>query len=262
MPWDPDQYLAYADERALPFHHLVAAVVQSRPKRVLDIGCGPGALTATLLLQWPDAEIHGIDSSPEMIDRALRRGLSRRLSFELADITEWAADQPFDLVLSNACFHWIEDHAGLLDRLVAMMTDDATLAFQVPANHDRPSHTHLGELCASTKWRHALGDVYRVNVNEPDWYANELETRETTVTAWQTTYLHRLEGEDPVLEWAKGTALRPILERLEGEQVDEFLEEYGARLRESYPARDGITIFPFTRTFVVATRSRGHHLQW
>ena len=255
MQWDPNQYLLFADERALPFHHLVAAVVHPRPRRVLDIGCGPGALTATLLERWPSAEILGIDSSPEMIELAQRRAVSNRLRFALADVQSWQPDRPYDLILSNACLHWIEDHASLLRRLVSMLNDGGVLAFQVPANHGKPSHAILDEICTSERWRQVLGDVRQNHVQSPEWYACELEHRGFQITAWQTTYLDRLEGADPVLEWVKGTTLRQMLDRLDHERREAFLTEYGARLRRAYPARDGVTVFPFTRTFVVASRS-------
>jgi trans-aconitate 2-methyltransferase len=254
MPWDPDQYLAYADERALPFHHLVAAVAHLQPARVLDVGCGPGALTATLLERWPGAEIRGIDDSTEMIELAKRRALTDRLSFELADVMEWLPEKPIELVLSNACFHWIEDHGRLLDHLVSLMTPSATLAFQVPANHDRPSHVILAELCGSDRWRPELRGAFRVHVEKPEWYIRKLDTRGFDAITWQTTYLHHLAGDNPVLEWVKGTTLRPILDRLDEAQTAKFLAEYGTRLRKAYPERGGVTVFPFTRTFVVANR--------
>ncbi len=254
MPWDPDRYLVFADERALPFHHLVAAVAHLRPSRILDIGCGPGALTATLLERWPAADILGIDSSPEMIGLARRRSIPDRLVFQIADVTVWVPRTRYDLVLSNACLHWIPDHGRLLPKLVSMLTDRGTLAFQVPANHDEPSHRLLLDLCNSETWRDLLADAIQVHVRQPDWYAAELAQLDFETTVWQTTYRHRLTGEDPVLDWVKGTTLRPVLDRLDDEQTDAFLREYGARLRRAYPSRDGITVFPFTRTFVVATR--------
>ena len=254
MPWDPDQYLAYADERALPFHHLVAAVAHLRPARILDVGCGSGALTATLLERWPGAEIHGIDSSSEMIELARRRAVPHRLNVELADVMSFSPEGSFDLIVSNACLHWIEDHHRLLGHLVSLMAPTATLAFQVPANHDRPSHTILDELCSSKAWRALLGSRPPVNVRSPGWYADRLQGFGFRTTTWQTTYLHRLEGGDPVLEWVRGTTLRLILDRLDEEQTETFLSEYGARLRRAYPQRDGVTVFPFTRVFVVATR--------
>lgn len=255
MPWDPDQYLAFADERALPFYHLVAAVRQLRPDRVLDVGCGPGVLTATLLERWPAAEILGIDSSAEMIGLARRRAIPDRLAFAHADIRDWQPPQPVDLILSNACLHWVPDHQRLLPRLVSMLSPAGSLAFQVPANHDRPSHRLLAELCESARWRDRLEGAVRVHVGEPGWYADELERLGFSPTVWQTTYRHRLTGADPVLEWVKGSTLRPVLDRLDPDERGAFLEEYGALLRGAYPARDQVTVFPFTRTFVAALRS-------
>jgi len=207
-----------------------------------------------LLERWPEARILGIDASSEMIRLARRRAVPDRLRFELADVRQWRPDQPFDLVLSNACLHWIENHNRLLDLLLTLMSPTSTLAFQVPANHDQPSHTAVEELCASDRWLSLLGDVIRWHVQEPSWYLEELEARGLVTTAWQTTYLHRLTGADPVLEWVKGTTLRPALERLDDRQADEFLSELARPLREAYSEREGVTLFPFKRTFVVAAR--------
>jgi len=133
-----------------------------------------------------------------------------------------------------------------------MLNDGGVLAFQVPANHERPSHLLLDELCGSERWKNLLEGVRANHVREPNWYADELGTLGLQSIVWQTTYLHRLAGVNPVLEWVKGTTLRQILDRLDPEQREAFLAEYGARLRRAYPARDGMTMFPFTRTFVVA----------
>lgn len=130
--WDPGQYLAFADQRALPFHHLVAALRSLQPRLVLDVGCGPGGLTATLLERWPMATIFGLDSSAEMIEHARRREIPGRLRFELADVRTWSTDTSFDLILSNACLQWIADHERLLGHLIGMMARRATLAFQPP----------------------------------------------------------------------------------------------------------------------------------
>jgi len=254
MPWDPDQYLRYASERALPFHHLVAAVDHLEPETIVDLGCGPGELTATLLERWPTARISGVDTSEEMIERARRKGLSGRLAFEVCDILSWRAPEPVDLMLANASFHWIEDHRALFDHLLPQLTDCGVFAFQVPANHTKPSHTILGELCSSPRWRGQLDGLPRTGVREPQWYLHELGSRALAVDVWQTTYFHVLEGDNAVLEWVRGTTLRPVLERLPEEEYEEFLSEYGARLREAYPERDGKTVFPFKRTFVVATK--------
>ena len=252
MTWDPEQYLRYADQRALPFRHLVAAVDHLEPAVVVDLGCGPGGLTATLLERWPSAMIHGVDTSEEMIGRARRRQVVGRLSFEIGDARTWRSMHAVDLILANACFHWIHDHHELFNHLIPQLTDRGVLAFQVPANHTEPSHTILAELCSSPRWRGWLDGLPRTGAREPQRYLDELGGRGLDVTAWQTTFLHVLEGEDPVLEWVRGTTLRPVLERLPEDEQEEFLAEYGSLLGSAYPARDGKTGFPFKRTFVVA----------
>jgi trans-aconitate 2-methyltransferase len=252
MPWDPDQYLRFASERALPFRHLVTAVDHLDPRIVVDLGCGPGGLTATLLARWPAAEIVGVDASEEMIVHAQRRAVSGRLDFEIGSVLTWAAPEPVDVMLANACFHWIDDHPMLFDHLVPQLADNGVLAFQVPANHTEPSHTILGELCSSPRWSESLDGLPTTGVREPEWYLEELSGRALEVTSWQTTFFHILEGDDSVLEWVRGTTLRPVIEQLPNDEHDEFLSEYGALLREAYPARDGKTFFSFKRTFVVA----------
>jgi len=254
MPWDPDQYLRFAAERGLPFRHLVAAVDHLDPRIVVDLGCGPGGLTATLLERWPAAQIVGVDASEEMIVHAQRRVVSGRLVFEIGDVLTWAAPEPVDVMLANACFHWIDDHRRLFDHLLPQLTGDGVLAFQVPANHTEPSHTILGELCSSPRWSEWLDGLPTTGVREPEWYIEELSGRALEATAWQTTFFHSLKGDDSVLEWVRGTTLRPVIEWLPEDEHAGFLDEYGALLRDAYPSRDGNTIFPFKRTFICAVK--------
>jgi trans-aconitate 2-methyltransferase len=255
MSWDPDQYNRYSQERALPFHHLVCAVDQLEPTTVVDLGCGTGELTATLAGRWPEASIVGVDSSPEMIARAEGNEIPGRLVFECCDAATWKAPRPIDLVLSNACFHWIADHRALFDHLLPQLAPGGTLAFQVPANHGAPSHSILRDLCSSTRWRDRLDGHPRTGVRELQWYLEDLGGRGFAVSAWQTTYHHILHGDNPVLDWVRGTTLRPILARLSDPEQNEFQTEFGALLREAYPETGGSTLFPFTRLFVVASHT-------
>jgi trans-aconitate 2-methyltransferase len=259
MQWDADQYLRFERERALPFRHLVAAVDHLEPSTIIDLGCGPGKLTASLLERWPRARITGIDTSEEMIGSARRQKVAGRLDFVIGDVLTWRASEPVDLMLSNACFHWIDDHRQLFDHLLPQLKDRGVLAFQVPANHTEPSHVILGELCSSLRWRDRLDGLPRTGVHEPQWYLDEFSSSGFDVNAWQTTYFHVLDGEDPVLEWVRGTMLRPVLERLPDDEHHEFLGEYGGLLREAYPKCDGRTVFPFKRTFIVAKSQRTNH---
>jgi trans-aconitate 2-methyltransferase len=259
--WDPGQYLHYADERSRPFFDLLGRVHAADPRRVADLGCGPGQLTATLASRWPEAEVRGIDSSAQMIEAAdelLRsRGqeLAGRLSFALSDVRHWQPERPVDVIVSNALLQWIPDHLQLLTRWAGMLSPGGWLACCVPGNFDQPSHAILRELAGSDRWRPLLADVQLNRQSaDPGQYLDLLARGGCEVDAWETTYQHVLEGADPVLDWYKGTGLRPVLAVLPDAAAAEFLADYGGRVREAYPAAPYGTVLPFRRVFVVARR--------
>ncbi len=257
-PWDPLQYRRFADERSRPFFELVARVGAERPRRVVDLGCGTGALTATLAERWPDALVEGIDSSPEMLAEAASRANSGRLRFALGDVRDWRPEAPADVLVSNAVLQWVPGHADLLAGWVEGLATGGWLAFQVPGNFRAPTHVLLDELCASPRWRERLGPpADGAGVREPGEYAARLAAAGCEVDAWETTYLHVLSGPDPVLEWVKGTALRPVLAALAGEEREAFVAEYRARLQEAYPPQAFGTVLPFRRIFVVGHKALG-----
>jgi len=250
--WDAEKYLRFETERARPFFDLVAAVDHPHPRWVADLGCGPGGLTATLLARWPNAVIQGVDASDEMIGHARRRAVIERLRFEQADIAQWRAPGPVDVILSNACFQWIPDHTALIEHLLPQLAAGGVLAFQVPNNYAEPSHTAVSELLGRPPWDTKLGGVRQGSVRPPGWYLEELTSRGLTVTAWEITYYHLLEGDNAVLEWLAGTTLRPILAALDEDDREDFITQCADRLAEAYPKRPIGTIFPFRRIFVVA----------
>lgn len=261
--WDPDQYLKYGDERGRPFVELISRIPHHSAKKVIDLGCGPGSTTSLLLDAWPDALVIGLDSSNEMIDRARPLSVPGKLEFRVGDLSDlyWTADGPFDVVLSAATLHWVPGHLDLFPAIVDSLTDDGVFAFQVPANFDEPSHTLLYKLARSERWSVLLGHLARPDpVLPPKVYLETLLKTGTSADVWSTTYLHLLRGPDAVLEWVRGTALRPFLTALEADappgSVEEFEASYRAALRAAYPMdSDGQTIFPFRRIFAVATRS-------
>ena len=257
--WDPVQYGVFGDERSRAFFDLLARVRGHEPRYVVDLGCGDGALTATLLARGPAARVSGLDSSPAMLAEARRRAVPGRLSFGLGDITQWRPERPVDVLVSNAALHWVPDHPGLIGRLVEALAPAGWLAFQVPGNFDSPSHLELAALCESPRWRARLGAVGRRNrpVLEPAGYLDLLAEAGCAADVWETTYLHVLPGADPVLDWVRGSALRPVLAALSGDSAAEadFLTEYGERLRSVYPAGPYGTVLPFRRIFAVARRS-------
>jgi len=257
--WDPQQYLAYGDERSRPFFDLVGRVDAAEPRRVVDLGCGPGQLTATLARRWPEAGVVGVDSSAEMVAAAaMATGADGRPRFELADLRSYRPGGPVDVFVSNATLQWVPDHVDLLPTLVDQLAEGGWLAFQVPGNFAAPSHRILAELRRSDRWAAQVGEgaERHLAVEDPAGYARALGDLGLRVDAWETTYLHLLGGPDPVLEWVKGTGLRPVLAALGPEDAEEFVAAYAERLRAAYPPwPNGVTPFPFRRVFVVAQRA-------
>ncbi len=256
MPqWDPTQYERYADERSRPFIDLIDRVHVTDPSYVVDLGCGGGALTATLARRWPSARVHGVDSSPAMLAQAAVLAVPGSIDFELGDIADWAPTGPVDVLASNAALQWVPGHEKLLGRFVDALRGGGSLAFQVPGNFGGPSHTALADLVRSPRWRERLGsDLMRAGTLDPADYLEILARTGCSVDAWETTYLHVLAGEDPVLEWTRGTALRPVLDRLDDTDAVQFTAQYAAVLRDLYPPTDYGTVFPFRRIFVVARK--------
>jgi trans-aconitate 2-methyltransferase len=252
MHWDPQQYGRFTDERSRPFLDLVARIGASSPQRVVDLGCGTGNLTALLAQRWPSATVEGIDSSPEMIAAAEP---GERLTYRVDDLTRW---QPagVDVIVSNATFQWVPTHRELLARWSGALPSGGWLAFQVPGNFGSFSHTLMRSLAESRRWASSLTGILRHDdaVGTPEEYAQLLQAAGLQADAWETTYVHVLAGADPVLEWLRGTGLRPIMEALPPASYALFEEEFGAQLRQAYPATTHGTLFPFRRVFAVGRR--------
>lgn len=263
--WDPQQYLKHAGHRARPFLDLLARIPElpTRPARIADLGCGPGNVTALLADRWPEARITGFDLSTDMLHRATEEHAGPtagggRLEFRPADIGTWLPEEPYDLIVSNAALQWVPSHPGSFGAWVNGLRPGGTFAFQIPANFTAPSHALLAELCDAPRWRGRLaghGARY-IHLLEPAEYLARLTELGCTVEVWNTTYHQLLHGPDPVLDWVKGTALRPVLTALgdDREAVDAFLTEYRDQLREAYPPGPRGTVFPFRRIFAVARK--------
>ena len=253
ITWDPAQYSRFADDRARPFFELVDRVRVSRPHRVVDLGCGPGNLTATLAQRWPGARVLGIDSSAEMVEAATP---SDRLSFELGDINAFQAHPDVDVLISNAALQWVPEHLPLLRRWAAALPSGAWMAWQVPGNFQAASHLLLLDLARSVRWSGQLAHVPRFDrpVVPAAEYANLLLDAGWTADTWETTYEHVLQGPNAVLEWVRGTTLGPIRAVLDPDDFQEFEGQYAELLREAYPQRSGGTLYPFRRIFAVGRK--------
>ena len=256
MKWDPQQYNRYSDERSRPFGDLLARVAPESPRRVVDLGCGTGALTAQLAQRWPSAQVEGIDSSAEMIGAAAAHA-SDRITFRVADVAEWTPCPEVDVLVSNATLQWVPGHRELLSAWAAALPAGGWLAIQVPGNFGAPAHVLMRELAESPRWAGQLAGVLRHHdaVAEPVEYAQLLHAAGLAADVWETTYLHVLHGADPVLEWLRGTGLRPVLAALPPEEGAEFAATLAEQLRVAYPPGPDGTIYPFRRIFAAGHRS-------
>ena len=250
--WDPARYLAYADERGRPFVELLARIGAERPRTVVDLGCGPGTLTALLAERWPDAAVTGLDSSPEMVAAARERGDG--LDYGVADLRDWLDEpgDPVDVLVSNATLQWVPGHLELLPALVDRVRPGGWLAFQVPGNFDQPSHTIRRELADEAPYAAHTRDLATPAAHDPATYLDVLAGLGCTVDAWETTYLHVLTGADPVFSWISGTGARPTLQALPDDLRADFEAELRRRLRAAYPPTPTGVVLPFRRVFVVA----------
>jgi trans-aconitate 2-methyltransferase len=254
MAWDPTQYDKFKKERSRPFFDLLAQLDDISPKTVVDLGCGTGELTAELAKKWPKAEIVGVDSSSEMLEKA-KSYAGARLRFETATMEEWTPARPADLIFSNSAFHWLKPHEEQIERIGSFVAPGGTLAFQAPNQFKEPTHVIMQEVRNAPQWKPWVGsetaDSY---LADPMWYIEALGAKGFDVRVFETLYHQVVAGDDPVLEWLKGTSLRCILDKLPPGEQERFAAECGAKLRAAYPQKNGRTLFPYRRMFVIAKR--------
>jgi trans-aconitate 2-methyltransferase len=252
MAWDPETYLAFEAERTRPARELLARVVTEHPLRVADLGCGPGNSTALLAARWPDAELWGIDSSPEMLKAARASGVPARWC--QADLAEWVAEFDYDVLFANATLQWLAGHEQLLPRLMQGLAEGGILAVQMPRNFEEPSHRLIRSVPEGKPWAGCFDGVpVATHVRPPEKYYAILEPHAARIDLWETIYVQVLEGEDAVYRWMSGTSLRPFVAALAEPQRAEFLDAYRSALTTNYPCRaSGVTLFPFRRLFIVA----------
>ena len=255
MSWSAKQYVAFESERTRPVRDLLAAVPSTEVRRAVDLGCGPGNSTELLLARYPHAEVTALDNSPDMLQAARERLPHVRI--EQVDIERWDDDGPFDVILANAVLQWLPDHARLFPRLMQKLAAGGSLAVQMPDNLDESAHRLMREVAAYGSWQKKLADKVsrRAPRQSPEWYYDTLRRSSSAVDVWRTTYYHALPGAAAVVEWFKGSGLRPFLDALDEDEQTQYLARYQAAIAQAYPEfGDGTVLLPFPRLFIVATR--------
>jgi trans-aconitate 2-methyltransferase len=254
--WSAQQYLKFEAERTRPSRDLLAQIPLKSPKRVVDLGCGPGNSTAVLLNQYPDAHLTGMDSSPDMIRKA--SATLPNIKFTVEDLNTYTPQEPVDVFFSNAVFQWIprNERLEVVKRLIQSQPSDGVFAFQVPDNLTEPSHAAMQETVANGPWAEALSTVGRDTFQTPQEIYDELKPLCSDVNVWHTHYYHSLENHEAVVEWVKGTGLRPYIDPLSATDRESFLKAYLGQLEKLYPKTiDGRVLLRYPRLFVVAVRA-------
>lgn len=250
--WDPAQYLKFGDLRLRPALDLLAQVPHAAPARVVDLGCGAGNVTRILAGRWPGAAVTGIDSSEAMLAKA--REIAPAITWQKADLNRWRPDPRADVLYSNAALQWLGGHETLFPHLLSGLAPGGVLAVQMPDMHENPFRRLQGEVAAKGPWAVKLGDIDPARpILTAAQYYDLLRPRVARLDIWTTIYQQVLEGPEPVVEWAKGTSLRPFLDPLDAAERAAFVAEYARAVAPHFPAQpDGKTLFPFRRLFIVA----------
>jgi trans-aconitate 2-methyltransferase len=255
VDWSAQQYLKFEDERTRPSRDLLAQIPLADARKVVDIGCGPGNSTELLVKRWPQAAVTGIDTSADMLRQARERLPAQK--FIEVNVAHWAPPENTDVLFANAIFQWVPGHLKQLQRLAGALPRGGVLAVQMPDNLDEPVHVLMREVAQSGPWREQLADKARMRdaLPTPGGYYDALRPICSRLDIWHTIYNHVLDDAAAVVEWVKGTGLRPFLDPLESPERKQYLAEYTARVAAAYPPQaDGKVLLRFPRLFIVAVK--------
>lgn len=256
LSWSAKQYVAFEDERTRPVRDLLCALPAVQARSVIDVGCGPGNSTEVLAARYPQAQVAGIDSSPDMIAAAQKR--LPKIKFRVEEVQTWRDAGPFDVILANAVLHWLPDHEFLMPQLVDRLGWGGALAVQMPDNLDEPAHRLMRQIAQDGPWAAKLAGACgaRTPLASAEWYYELLKPRCARVDIWRTTYYHALPGGAArIAEWFMGSGLRPFLDPLSDYERAAYLLDFKRGMEKTYPSRaDDSVLLPFPRIFMVAIR--------
>lgn len=253
--WNAELYLKFEDERTRPARDLLAQIPVTDARQVVDIGCGPGNSTELLVKRWPQAAVMGIDTSADMLRQARERLPAQK--FVEANVAHWVAPPQTDVLFANAIFQWVPEHLKQLQRLLGALHPGGAMAVQMPDNLEEPTHVLMREVAKQPAFADILSEHARVRdiLPDPRGYYDALKPLCARIEIWHIIYNHVLENAEAIVEWVKGTGLRPFIDPLDPPLRKAFLAEYTARVADTYPPQaDGKVLLRFPRVFIVAVR--------
>ncbi|MET0172104.1 MAG: trans-aconitate 2-methyltransferase [Agrobacterium vaccinii] len=255
MVWSAQQYLKFENERTRPASDLLAQVPLEKLVAGYDLGCGPGNSTELLAERYGVNVITGVDSDQDMLEKARLR--LPNTMFQRADLATWKPQQKADLLYANAVFQWLPNHLDVLVSLMDHLKPGGVLAVQMPDNLGEPSHLAMEETGAAGPWKAAFegNRLRRRPLRSPATYFDRLSPKSARVDVWHTIYNHPMQNAQAIVEWVKGTGLRPYLDAAGEEHREAFLADYLARIDAAYPPMaDGRRLLRFPRLFIVAVK--------
>lgn len=252
--WSSEQYLKFKKQRTQPAVDLAERIAADQPKNILDIGCGPGNSTAVLKERFPGADILGVDNSENMIDKA--KASYPDLDFRICDITcELDKLDTYDVIFSNACLQWIPNHREFIPAFFGKLNEKGVLAVQIPMNGEEPLFKIMSKVIAEPRWN--FSDM-NIEINEtllPEEYFDILSSCTESFDIWETVYYHRMPSIEAMVEWVKGTRLRPYINALDKSNAKLLENEIAERAAEIYgKQKNGEIIFKFRRFFFTAAK--------
>lgn len=255
MAWSASQYVKFEDERTRPARDLLAQVPLDSVSHAVDLGCGPGNSTELIVERFGAAGVSGLDADMDMLAAARKR--LPGTAFVEADLATWQPTEPADLLFANAVFQWLPNHLDIFDRLMDGLKPGGVLAVQMPDNLGEPSHLIMEETAHNGPWRDAFArkSVRRARLPLPSVYYERLAPKSARLDIWHTIYNHPMENAAAIVEWVKGTGLRPYLDNAGEEYRDAFTADYLSRIEQAYPPMvDGRVLLRFPRIFIVAVK--------
>jgi len=251
MPWDPEKYNSFKQERYQPFFDLIDHIHERQAMKILDLGCGTGELTGILADKFPGSEILGIDSSTEMLaDAPIREGLEFNLTSIEEQITK---KEKWDLILANASLQWVDEHQKIFQQIIASLNEGGQLAVQMPSQNENALNQLMFGLVSEEPFASSLDHWKKFSpVLSMDDYTRILfDHHAKDICIYQKIYPVIASSHQVLFDFISGSALIPYMERFDETIKEQFKKIYMDRIRQKFPKLPAV--YAFRRLIIYAS---------